>query len=102
MDPATIAGVVLAFLAIFVSMILEGGNPMAIFLIPPLLLVFVGTIGAAMAGGLLKDTIGSFKALQVALMSKVTPPDETESLRAPWTLGPVCGGRIDGWAYGVG
>ena len=32
----------------------------------------------------------------------VTPPDETTSLRAPWTYGPVCGGRIDGHAYGVG
>ena len=77
MDPATIGGIVLAFVAIFTTMILEGGNPMAIFLIPPLILVFVGTLGAAMAGGLLKDTIGSLKALQRALLGKVTPPDET-------------------------
>lgn len=32
----------------------------------------------------------------------VTPPDETEPLRAPWTYGRVCGGRIDGRAFGAG
>ncbi len=32
----------------------------------------------------------------------VTPPDETASLEAPWTYGPVCGGRIEGRAFGAG
>ena len=44
MDPATIVGIVLAFGAIFGSMILEGGNPVAIMLPAPLLLVFVGIV----------------------------------------------------------
>jgi hypothetical protein len=30
----------------------------------------------------------------------VTPPDETDPLTARWPYGPVCGGRIDGSAYG--
>ena len=31
----------------------------------------------------------------------VTPPDETAPLTARWPYGPVCGGRIAGFAYGV-
>jgi chemotaxis protein MotA len=76
MDPAAFAGIGLAFAAIFGSMIMEGGNPAGIILIPPIILVLFGTIGAAMAGGLLKDTLGIGKLLQRALMSKPTPPDE--------------------------
>ena len=76
MDPGTIIGVILAFVAIFVAMILEGGSPASIFLIPALLLVFVGTIGAAMAGGLLKDTIGLVGSLKLAFLGKATPSDQ--------------------------
>ena len=77
MDPGTLAGIVPAFVGIFVSMIMEGGDPASIFLIPPLILVIFGTLGAAMAGGLLKDTTGLVGALKAAFLSKVTPPDET-------------------------
>ncbi len=75
MDPATLIGISLAFVGIFGSMIMEGGNPMAIFLPPPLLLVFLGTFGAGMAGGILPDAIGAIKAAIKALTSKVTPSD---------------------------
>jgi len=77
MDPATIIGVVVAFVAIFASMILEGGSPMAIFLLPPMLLVFLGTFGAGMAGGMLKDFTGALGALKSAFMSKPEPADST-------------------------
>ena len=76
MDPATLIGVALAFIAVFASMMMEGGNPMSIFLLPPLLLVFFGTIGAAMAGGLLKDTTGLVPVLKTALLAKVTPAND--------------------------
>jgi len=76
MDIAGFAGIGLALGAIFLSMIMEGGNPAAIILIPPIVLVLGGTIGAAMVGGLLKDTIGLGKLLQRALMAKVTPPGD--------------------------
>jgi chemotaxis protein MotA len=75
-DPAGFAGIGLAFAAIFISMIMEGGNPASMMLIPSIILVFGGTIGAAMAGGVLKDTLGIGKLLQRALMSKVTPADD--------------------------
>lgn len=73
MDPATLAGIGLAFAAIFTAMILEGGNPASIFLLPPLLLVFGGTFGAAMAGAMLRDAIGVVGWLKKAVLSKVAP-----------------------------
>ena len=75
MDPATIIGVVIAFVAIFLANFLEGGAPTAMFLLPPMILVFGGTFGVALAGGLLKDTIGSLKALKRTFTAKVPPPD---------------------------
>lgn len=76
MDPASFAGIGMAFAAIFVSMIMEGGKPMSIVAIPAMILVFGGTIGAAMAGGILKDTLGLGTLLQRALLAKLEPPDE--------------------------
>src|SRR3954453_18214165 len=76
MDPGTIAGIGLAFGAIFASMILEGGSPASILLIPPLVLVFGGTFGAAMAGGLLKDFLGIVGSLQRGLLGKAVASDD--------------------------
>lgn len=70
MDPATIVGVVLALGAILVSMIMEGGNPASMFLIPPMILVLIGTFGVAMASGSMKDTMGVGGAFKMALLSK--------------------------------
>jgi chemotaxis protein MotA len=75
MDPGTIAGIGLAFGAIFISMILEGGSPTSILLIPPIVLVFGGTFGAAMAGGLLKDFLGLPGSLQRVLLGKAVASD---------------------------
>jgi chemotaxis protein MotA len=77
MDPATILGVVIAFVAIFLANFLEGGAPMAMFLLPPMILVFGGTFGVAMASGLLKDTVGALKDLVKAFTAKVPAPDES-------------------------
>src|SRR4051812_37881178 len=76
MDPGTLAGIALAFGAVFGAMILEGGNPASIFLVPALTLVFGGTLGAAMAGGLLKDTIGIVGPLKRAFLGSATPADK--------------------------
>ncbi len=75
MDPATLIGIVLALGGIFVSMIIEGSSPLAIVLPAPMMLVLFGTVGAAMAGGLLKDTTASLKWLKLALMAKPTTAD---------------------------
>src|SRR5688500_3159482 len=76
MDPAALIGLVVGFAAIFGSMIMEGGHPGSVFLGPPLLLVFVGTLGAVMVGGTLKDAIAMGKTIPKALMAKVTPPGD--------------------------
>jgi chemotaxis protein MotA len=70
MDPATIIGIGLALVAILGSMIMEGGNVGALFLIPPMILVFGGTIGAAMAGTLLHDAKSMPKSLMRAIKAK--------------------------------
>lgn len=78
MDPATLIGVIIAFVAIFAANILEGGSPGAMFLFPPMLLVFGGTIGVGLAGGLMKDATGAVAAIKRALTAK--PPAQDESV----------------------
>jgi chemotaxis protein MotA len=70
MDPAAIIGLIAAFAAIFGSMILEGGSPMAIFLIAPLLLVFVGTLGASLSGGTVPVMMSAVKWLVFSFTAK--------------------------------
>ena len=74
MDPATMIGAGLALGAIFGSLIMDGGNIGAMFLIPPMILVFGGTIGAAVAGGLMSDLKRMPKSMIKALTAKVTVP----------------------------
>jgi chemotaxis protein MotA len=77
MDPASLIGVGLALFAVFGSMIMEGGNPAAIILPPALILVFVGTLGATMATGLLRDFTGSMGAISKALFGKVSDAESS-------------------------
>jgi len=76
MDPSTFAGIGLALVAIFMSMIMEGGNPAALIAPSSLLLVFGGTIGVMVAGVLMKDAKGFVGVFKAALMPKVAEPDE--------------------------
>jgi chemotaxis protein MotA len=55
MDPATLIGVLLAFLVVIVANVMEGGNPMSLVLLPPLLLVFGATLLVSFAGGTVAD-----------------------------------------------
>lgn len=76
MDPATLIGILLAFGAFVVSVFMEGGNPASILLPPAMIIVLGGTLGVAMASGLLKDTTGGVGAAVRALTFKPHPPDE--------------------------
>jgi chemotaxis protein MotA len=73
MDPATLIGIAVAMGAILLTMILEGSSPMAIILIPPLVLVFGGTFGAAIGGIAMADVkkIGTW--FKMALMAPAVP-----------------------------
>jgi len=70
MDLAAILGLVIAFAMILGSNVLEGGNPAAIFLLPPLMLVFGGTAGAALASGTVTGAISSVKWLIYSFTAK--------------------------------
>ena len=49
MDPGTIIGLVLAIVAVFVALFMEGGNPAAFIIPSPIVLVVIGTLGVCMA-----------------------------------------------------
>jgi chemotaxis protein MotA len=74
-DPATIVGVVLGFVAVFGTQILEGGSPMSILLVPPLFLIFVGSAGASLASNTLPGMMGGIKWLVYALTAKKSDPE---------------------------
>lgn len=76
MDPALSIGVGGALVAIFGAMIMEGSSPMAIILIPSLLLVFVGTFAAGIGGGVMRDAKAFPKNLIRAFTAKVVAPDK--------------------------
>jgi chemotaxis protein MotA len=74
MDPLTLIGIVLGFAAIFVSTTLEGGNPMAMFLLPPMLLVLGGSVAVGLAGNTMGDAGRFGKDLVKALSGKAAKP----------------------------
>jgi chemotaxis protein MotA len=66
MGIGTIIGVVCGFIAVFGSMIMEGGNPAALIAPPAMLLISVGTFGAACGGTSLEKALDALKAMPVA------------------------------------
>jgi chemotaxis protein MotA len=70
MDPATLIGVTLGFVIVFLTQILEGGSPTSILLIPPLILVFGGSAAASLASNTVPGTIAAMKWLKYALTAK--------------------------------
>ena len=57
MDPATIAGIVIALGSLVVMATMEGAPTMSLLLAAPMILVFGGTIGVGIASTTLGDTI---------------------------------------------
>jgi chemotaxis protein MotA len=74
MDPATLIGIGVSVGALLVTMVLEGSSPMAIVLLPPMLLVFGGTFGAAIAGVAMADVKKIAGWFKLALMPAQVPP----------------------------
>ncbi len=73
MDRATQLGLGIGFVAVIGANILEGGSPTSLLLLPPMLLVFGGTIGAAVAGGTMTDAKHAMTSLKRALTWKHAP-----------------------------
>jgi chemotaxis protein MotA len=72
----TVIGVVGVFVAVFLSMIMEGASPMHIILIPPLILIFVGGFCAAAGGIMFSEFSTVIKALGKSFTAKI--PDGAE------------------------
>ncbi|GAA1137659.1 motility protein A [Nocardioides aquiterrae] len=66
MDPATLIGVLVALVIVVVANVLEGGDPMALLLFPPMLLVFGVTLLISFAGGTVADGKRAFNGLKRA------------------------------------
>ena len=63
MDPATLIGVAAALLVVIISNVMEGGNPLALIQVAPMLLVFGATLLISLAGGTMADAKGSMRGL---------------------------------------
>lgn len=75
-DVATAVGIGLALVVVVVANMLEGGNPMSLLLLPPMLLVFGVTLLITIAGGTLEDAKEAVRSLKHALTAKVSPASE--------------------------
>jgi chemotaxis protein MotA len=73
-DPASLIGIALALVALISTMVMEGSSPMAIILLPPLILVFGGTFGAAIAGSAMADVKKVGGWFKQALLPPQVPP----------------------------
>src|SRR4051794_37034234 len=67
-------GIILCLVAIFGSMIMEGGNPAALIAPSSLVLVFLGTLGASIAGITMGDAKKIVPVIVVAMKGKVPDP----------------------------
>jgi len=73
MDKGTILGVGGAVGVIVLANVLEGGSPMSLLMLPPMLLVFGATLLVSMAGGTIADAKASARAAGRAFTAKITP-----------------------------
>jgi flagellar motor component MotA len=74
MDPATIVGMVLILLGVFVGSILKGVSPAAFFTIPAaFLIVFVASFGAVFLSNTMADAKNFFKVFLTGLKGKKLP-----------------------------
>ena len=66
MGQGTMVGIGAGLGAIFISMIMEGANPASLIAPPALLLILVGTFGAACAGTSMPNALDSLKSIGLA------------------------------------
>ncbi|MCL3860865.1 motility protein A [Actinotalea sp. K2] len=77
MDPATLAGLALAFGMVLMGILVEGASPMSVVLPAPMILVIGGTLGAGLASSTLRDAVRAFKTLPKWLTFKQPDMDST-------------------------
>jgi chemotaxis protein MotA len=79
---STPIGIIVAFVGIIGAMVLEGSSPVELVTAPaPIVLVFLGTLGASMASSNMSDVGSDFKAAIKAMKgSKIDPAAVVEEL----------------------
>jgi chemotaxis protein MotA len=77
MDLATIIGIAIAFGSLYAMITLEGAHVSSLLLPAPMLLVFGATLAIGIAGGTIRDTITSFKAVPAAFRGRTFKPQDT-------------------------
>ncbi|MGJ7441875.1 motility protein A [Aquipuribacter sp. MA13-6] len=75
MDLLLIIGMVLGYGAIVTGVILEGGDPLDMFFLPPMILVMGGAVGVSLAGNTMSDAPYFAKCLARAATAKVVKPN---------------------------
>lgn len=75
MDLASLAGLLIALVGVFLGLTLKGADPVALFTnVPALMIVFMGTLGVVIHSHSMKENIAALKAvLKVYLPGP--PPD---------------------------
>jgi chemotaxis protein MotA len=66
MGLGSLVGVVAGFAAVLIAMLMEGGDPASLLAPPALILITVGTFGAACAGTSLHTAIDALRSATVA------------------------------------
>ena len=74
-DIATPVGIVLGLVIIVAANVLEGGNPMSLLLLPPILLVLGTTLMVTVAGGTMVDAKAAVSNVKRAISGSVEPAD---------------------------
>jgi chemotaxis protein MotA len=75
-DIATPLGIALGMVIIVAANVLEGGNPMSLLLLPPILLVLGTTVMVTVAGGTMSDAKAAAVNVKRAFTGAVQPADE--------------------------
>lgn len=76
-DVGTVIGLGVAFVAVAMSIVLGGGNPLALINIPSLIVVFGGTFGAIIAAFPLARSLSMHQLVLKAIFGNVPDPTET-------------------------
>jgi chemotaxis protein MotA len=74
-DIATPVGIVVGLVIIVAANVLEGGNPMSLLLLPPMLLVLGTTVMVTVAGGTMSDAKTAIKDVKRAFTGSVEPAE---------------------------
>lgn len=76
MDPASVIGIGVAFVAIMLGNIMDGGNPVAMLMPSALIIVIGGAVGASLSTGLMKDGIGALTSIPKAIFGGPSDPGD--------------------------